>query len=325
VPSPGSRPLLLALRPLGLGDLLTALPALRGLAAALPEHRRVLAAPAGLAALALHSGAVDEVLPTRPLEALGPEAEAADLAVDLHGRGPASQRILLATRPRRLLAFANDEVPETAGMPRWREDEHEVRRWCRMLQEQGVPADPSRLELEPPPVAVAPQAHGATLIHPGAAFEARRWPAARWAAVASAEAARGRPVVVTGGPGEEALAARVAMLAGLPAGSVLAGRTGLLELAATVAASALVVCGDTGVGHLATALGVPSVLLFGPTPPAWWGPPPERARHRVLWRGRRGDPHGDVPDPGLLAIGVEEVVAAVGAQTLRTAAATTNP
>jgi ADP-heptose:LPS heptosyltransferase len=320
-----TRPLLLALRPLGLGDLLTALPALRGLAAAFPEHRRVLAAPVGLTALALHSGAVDEVLPTRALEALGPEAEAADLAVDLHGRGPASQRILLAARPRRLLAFANGEVPETAGMPRWREDEHEASRWCRMLNEHGVPADPSRLELERPPVAVAPLARGATLIHPSASFEARRWPADRWAAVASAEAARGRPVVITGGPGEETLAARVAMLAGLPPEAVLAGRTGLIELAATVAAASLVVCGDTGIGHLATALGVPSVLLFGPTPPAWWGPPPERARHRVLWRGRRGDPHGDVPDPGLLAIGVEEVVAAVGAQTLRTAAATTNP
>jgi hypothetical protein len=39
----------------------------------------------------------------------------------------------------------------------------------------------------------------------------------------------------------------------------------------------------------------------------------------VLWHGRRGDPHGTVPDPGLLAIGVEEVVVAVGEQAARTA------
>ena len=90
---------------------------------------------------------------------------------------------------------------------------------------------------------------------------------------------------------------------------MLAGRTDLLELAAVVAAAGRVLCGDTGVGHLATAFGVPSVLLFGPTPPSEWGPPPERARHVVLHRGGRGDPHGATADPGLLSIGVGDVLA----------------
>ena len=67
-------------------------------------------------------------------------------------------------------------------------------------------------------------------------------------------------------------------------------------------------CGDTGVAHLATAFGTPSVVLFGPTPPAEWGPPPERPQHVVLHRGGRGDPHADEPDPGLLAITVEDVL-----------------
>jgi ADP-heptose:LPS heptosyltransferase len=307
------QPLLLVLRPLGLGDLLTALPALRALAAAFPGHRRVLAAPAPLAPLALHSGAVDALLPTRPLEPLAASAAGADVAVDFHGRGPASQRLLLAARPRRLLAFANGEVAQTTGLPRWREDEHEVRRWCRMLEECGVPADPRRLELTPPPCPPPARAVGSTVVHPGAAHAARRWPEERWAAVARAEAAAGRPVVVTGGPAEVEAARRVARLAGLPADAVLAGRTDLMTLAATVAVARTVLCGDTGVGHLATALGIPSVLLFGPTPPAWWGPPPERSRHRVLWAGGRGDPHGAVCDPGLLRIGVDEVVAAAAA------------
>jgi hypothetical protein len=55
------------------------------------------------------------------------------------------------------------------------------------------------------------------------------------------------------------------------------------------------------------------VLLFGPTPPSWWGPP-ARAEHRVLWTGHRGDPHGTAPDPGLLAISVRAVVTAVDEQ-----------
>jgi uncharacterized protein YjbJ (UPF0337 family) len=49
-------------------------------------------------------------------------------------------------------------------------------------------------------------------------------------------------------------------------------------------------------------------VLFGPTPPVEWGPPADRPQHVVLHRGGRGDPHGDVPDPGLLAITVEEVL-----------------
>jgi uncharacterized protein YjbJ (UPF0337 family) len=119
-------------------------------------------------------------------------------------------------------------------------------------------------------------------------------------------------VLVTGSSAERPLALRVARDAGLDAADVLAGRTGLRELAAVVAAAGRVLCGDTGVAHLATAFRVPSVLVFGPTPPSEWGPPPERARHVVLHRGGRGDPHGDAPDPGLLAISVEEVLSVTG-------------
>ena len=86
----------------------------------------------------------------------------------------------------------------------------------------------------------------------------------------------------------------------------------ILALAALVAAAGRVVVGDTGVAHLATAFGTPSVVLFGPTSPAAWGPPPGR-RHRALWAGRVGDPHGEQPDPGLLAIPVDEVLAALDA------------
>jgi ADP-heptose:LPS heptosyltransferase len=299
-----SRPRLLVLRALGLGDLLTGVPALRGLREAHPEHELVLAAPAALAPLAALTGAVDAVLDTAPLAV--PASPPPAVAVNLHGRGPQSHRALLATRPRRMLAFGAAGVPWDG--PRWRPGEHEVLRWCRLLAAYDIPADPGRLELEPPPPGAGPAVPGATLIHPGAASAARRWPAARWAAVARAEAEAGRPVVVTGSAGERELAHAVADAAGLGEEAVLAGRTDVLGLAAVVAAAGRVLCGDTGVGHLATAFGVPSVLLFGPTPPEEWGPPPGRTRHVVLHRGGRGDPHADTPDPGLLAISVEDVL-----------------
>src|SRR5436190_2215779 len=92
----------------------------------------------------------------------------------------------------------------------------------------------------------------------------------------------------------------------------LAGRTDLRELAEVVAGAGAVVAGDTGVAHLATAFGKPSVTLFGPTPPALWGPPAAwRDRHVALWKGTTGDPHAGALDPGLLRIEPEEVIAAL--------------
>jgi ADP-heptose:LPS heptosyltransferase len=305
-------PPVVVLRALGLGDLLTAVPALRALADAFPRHPRLVAVPTALAPLARCTGAVDEVVPAegldRPLSGL---LHGAGLAVNLHGRGPESHNLLLATGPRRLLAFAHPAVPASAKGPRWRADEHEVARWCRLLEESGIAADPRRLDIQLPP---GPLPHGtrdATLIHPGAASPARRWPAERFAAVARAEARAGRPVMVTGGPDEVALAHEVATRAGLSRAAVHAGKGGVLAIGRLVAAAGRVVCGDTGVAHLATALGTPSVVLFGPTAPALWGPPADRPWHRPLWAGTSGDPHGQLPDPGLLAIAVDQVLEAL--------------
>jgi len=301
-------PRVLVLRALGLGDFLTAVPALRAVAAAYPHHHRQLATPGALAPLArLLEGAVDEVIDAAPLAPLA--IDAPDVAVNLHGRGPQSHRVLLATHPRRLIGFAHAEVPETSGFPEWREDEHEVTRWCRLLVESGIPADASRLDLPVPPDRPPREVIGATLLHPGAADAARRWPIERWAQVAAAQAATGRRVIVTARGDEIGLARAVAERAELE-DAVFAGGD-VLMLAALVAAAGRVVVGDTGVAHLATALGTPSVVLFGPTAPARWGPPPSRPQHRVIWKGRTGDPHGRVIDEGLLAIEVADVLEAL--------------
>lgn len=307
----GGRPLLVALRALGLGDLLTGVPALRALASAYPNHRRVLAAPRALAPLAELTDTVDAVVDTAPLAPLDPSLRGAGVAVNLHGKGPRSHRVLLAAGPRALISFANPGVPESADGPEWRPGEHEVHRWCRLLESYGIATDPTDLEIDPPPIPAPEDARGATVIHPGAASPARQWPAERWAAVARAELENGRAVVVTGGAEELDLARRITRQAGLPESAVYAGRTGLVELAAIVAATGRVVCGDTGVAHLATALRTPSVVLFGPTSPAEWGPPPDRPWHRALWTGSTGDPHADTPDPGLLALCVEDVLEAL--------------
>jgi ADP-heptose:LPS heptosyltransferase len=299
----------LILRALGLGDFLTGVPAYRAVRRAFPDHRIMLAAPAALADLVPLTGAIDQLLPTAELAPVHWPGPPPDLAIDLHGRGPASHRLLAAPQPARLITFGGRHGGGFAGPP-WRAGEHEVARWCRLCAESGIPADPGDLLLHgrPPPNASA----GCILIHPGAAAASRRWPADRFAAVARELATGGHHVQLTGSAAERVLALDVARLAGLPPRSVLAGRTSLAGLAARTASARLVISGDTGMAHLATACALPSVTLFGPVPPAEWGPP-AHPRHQVLWRGlagHRGDPHGSRADPALAAITVPEVLTA---------------
>ena len=182
-------------------------------------------------------------------------------------------------------------------------------RWCRLVAETlRIPVDTSDLLLARP--SDPPVMADAVVVHPGAAHGARRWPAERFAEVVAWAKARGLTPVVTGTDAERGLASAVALAAGLGDGAVLAGRLSLVELAALVASARMVVSGDTGVSHLATAYRTPSVTLFGPTPPQLWGPPPD-PRHVTLWNGAgRGDPFAATVDPALLTIDVAQVTAA---------------
>jgi ADP-heptose:LPS heptosyltransferase len=305
------RPAVVILRALGLGDFLTGVPAYRALRGAYPDHEIVLAAPKEFAPLASLTGAIDRVLPTAGLEAIRWQAAAPAVAVDLHGNGPASHRLVHALGARAMMVYASAADPGAAG-PWWVHDEHEVSRWCRLVEWYGAAADRAALLLARP--LPAARRTGAVIVHPGAASASRRWPADRFAAVARALAGTGRRVIVTGTAAERGLALRVALAAGTGRDSVAAGRTSLPRLTSLVAAAPLVISNDTGIAHVAVAFGTPSVTLFGPVSPALWGPPTTVRRHVALWKGgaagRPGDAHGSEPDPRLLWITPEEVLAA---------------
>jgi ADP-heptose:LPS heptosyltransferase len=304
-----SRPTLLVLRALGLGDFLTSVPAIRAIARAFPDHYRVLAAPLYLAPLARLCGGIDEIVEAEPLAPLSEDLANVDVAVNLHGRGPQSHRIVLETKPRRLIAFEHPEIPESAGFPQWRPDEHEIDRWCRLLRESGIPADVNDLELTAPKGDA--RARGAIVVHPGAASESRRWPVDRWVDLCTSLVREGHRIVMTGSAAEFRRCRYIAKAAHLPVDCVLAGKTDLDDLACIVSSARAIVCGDTGMAHIATALRTPSVVLFGPTSPRYWGPPSNRPYHRVIWRGILGDPHAPYVDPGLASITVDEVLAAL--------------
>lgn len=308
-PLPGRRPTVLVLRALGLGDLLAGVPALRGVRRAFPGHDLVLAAPGGLGPAVRATGTVDEHFPTadngRQVPTLshwpGPPPE---IAIDLHGNGTPSRDALAALAPGRLLSYSHPE-PGHPSPPCWRAEEHERQRWCRFLEAYGIPADPEDVRIAPPPL--PSPAPGAVVLHPGADSAARRWPPARYAAVAAAIRDTGRRVVVTGGPGEEDMCRAVAAAAGLSRHDTFAGTLGFDQLSALVAGAALFISGDTGPAHLAFAHGTSSVTLFGPVAPRLWGPPEDRG-HIALWHpGPPGDPHAGEPDALLLRLDAGQV------------------
>lgn len=302
---PDGRPEILVLRALGLGDLLVSVPALRGVRRARPDARVVVAMPEWLEPVVDLVDAVDVLLPTRGLgAALDVAVGRIETAVDLHGHGPESRGRCEAPRPQRLVGF---RAPGWDG-PEWPEGGLERERWAGLVRWHGMPADSDDLAIRRPEQ--PSPAPGCVVVHVGAAYGSRSWPVPSFAAVARTLAARGDRVVVTGGSGDRERAAGVAALAGLPGGAVLAGRLGLGAFAALVGSASLVVTADTGAGHLASAYARPSVVIFGPAPPEQWGPP--SGPHLALTHAdlRRGDAFTDVPDPALLAVTPEEVLAA---------------
>jgi len=299
------KPVLLVLRALKLGDLLVAVPALHGLRRAFPQHRLLYAAQGWLEdAVALVGGF--ELLPTHGLdEPLALQAGTVDVAVNLHGRGPESQSRLEALEANRIIAHRSASQPG----PSWQDGIHERVRWAGLLQWHGIHADPGELFLKTP--GIATEHPGATLVHVGAAYGSRLWPAERFAMVAARLREAGHHVLFTGGAADRVRAADVAQRAGAGPAAVLAGKQSLAQFAALVAQARLVVSADTGAAHLASAYGRPSVVLFGPAPPEEWGPPP--GPHIALTKAelRRGDTFASDPDPAILAVSVQDVLDAV--------------
>jgi heptosyltransferase-1 len=148
------------------------------------------------------------------------------------------------------------------------------------------------------------------ILNPGAGWGAKCWPAERYAAVAMALKRHGITSLVNYGPGEEDLVQAVIDGARAAPGAVEALRCGVGQLIALTRRARLLVGGDTGPTHLAAALGVPVVALYGPTDPRRNGPIGSRAivlRHQTSTtsHARRAQ-----SEAGLLQITGDEAIAA---------------
>jgi heptosyltransferase-1 len=148
------------------------------------------------------------------------------------------------------------------------------------------------------------------LLNPGAGWGAKRWPSERYGHVAKALAAEGMKSLINFGPGEERLMQEVESASG---GAATGVACSLTELIALTRRAHVFVGGDTGPMHLAAALGIPVVAVFGPTNPARNGP--FGTRSIVLRSPISPTSHARraQPDPGLLEISADEVIAAARA------------
>ncbi len=108
----------------------------------------------------------------------------------------------------------------------------------------------------------------AVALAPGAVGPAKRWPAAAYATLARRLLAEGLAVWVVGGPAEKPLAQTIA--AGTDARDLTG--TDLREAILALGAAAAAVSNDSGLVHVAAALGTPTIGIFGPTSPWHWAP-----------------------------------------------------
>ncbi len=290
-----------------IGDVLTATPALRALRATFPHARISLLTTPQCRGLVLRAGLVDEEYLfakqrfDSPAGLAHPEAAAElagvirwlrqgrfDAALLLHhlttGFGAAKYRALLAATG----------APVRAGFDNGRGDflthrvtdagfgeRHEVEYCAEVVALLGAPLDTGPLVFRLTDVdhaaaagLLAPlDAAPAVAVHPGSGgfSPARRWPVERFGAVATTLAAAGARVVVLGGPEERALGQAVAAAAGK--GTLdLTGRTSLSVLGAVLQRCRAFVGNDSGVTHIAAAVGTPVVAVFGPSNHRAWGP-----------------------------------------------------
>ncbi|MDB9526505.1 glycosyltransferase family 9 protein [Oscillatoria sp. CS-180] len=295
----------------GLGDLLCSVPALRSLRAAFPFARITWLGLSGTEwfgqrfAHLLDDWRLFPGFPGIPEGWQGPDAivrflhqvhrHPYDLTLQFHGNGSAMNCFLTLLKGRQQAGFylPGQYCPDPDYFLPYPQDTSEVNRLLQFMAFLGMPEPGTELEF---PLSQTEyqlgletlKAHSLTpgqyvCVHPGASSEERRWSTAGFAQVVHRLTHRGYRVVLTGTAAEQNLARQVlaAIGASIQSPINLTGQTSLSTLAVLLQYSALLISNDTGISHLASALKVPSVVVFSNSDIQRWAPS-DRTCHRIV-------------------------------------------
>jgi ADP-heptose:LPS heptosyltransferase len=214
-----------------------------------------------------------------------------DLVLQVHGNGNVSNLLVSLFGGRVVAGFASKEAycPNQNFFLPYPAQEADLLRGLRLLEFLGIAHDDKKMDFplfdtdyqklqalrEYGSISVGPYA----CVHPGA-ISAEPWPADHFAAVADNCIKQGLQIVLTGTEKEKPLTQAVMQkMTGMAID--LAGKTDIGTLAALIKHSRAVVANDTGVAHLAVAVGTPSVTVFTTTDPLIWAPL-DQVRHRIV-------------------------------------------
>lgn len=297
---------ILVIRGGAIGDFILTLPAIRLLREGFPSAQLEILGYKGIVSLAEMNGLADA---TRSIEC-GPLAgffvRNGVLAPDLVDYFGSFQQVvsylfdpdeIFATNLRR--ARVRDLI---TASPKITAQEHAARQLARPLAQLG-------LHLENPAAQIAPNEPrkvdpNLIAIHPGSGSEKKNWPLKRFLALAEMllERNRAQRFLLVGGEADQARLAK--LIASLPNDRLKVARNLALPMLALRLQNCAVFLGhDSGISHLAAAVGTPSLLLFGPTDPAVWAP--QNPQVRVL--------HS--PDRTMETIDLAEVLESLGQLT----------
>lgn len=302
---PRHRIVLIKLR--GIGDLVLATPAIRALRTAYPDSFLAAVTPRGSGEVLLGNPNLNEIRFYRNASSFPSmlawfRRRRFDLVVNLHA-GPSS--VFLA----RMSGAEERLIHSYSGHNKWStvpiDDGPDSRRpsllrdlWA--LEHIGVMASGQQTEIFPGKdekdrggdflSRVFPTRRPVLAIHPGGKTQAKRWPVERFSQVAEVTVSRGLAnVIVIVGKGEEDLARR--MQGTMLSRTVVARGLSLRQVMGLLSGVSLFLGNDSGLLHIAAALRLKTIALFGPTSAWEWHPYRERDGHVVIQRevSCRGD------------------------------------
>lgn len=302
-------------RALVLGDMLCAVPALRALRATLPDaHIAWVGLPSMAWFAERYPHYIDEFVAFPGAPGFPEQSESGDglpaflaamqrrrfdLAIQMHGSGGDGNALVAAFGATSMAGFHRPHAGDAwhdGTFVDWDAEVAEPRRYLALVKALGASAAVANDTSYELPVLAHERAEWMRLrdaeglrdadivcLHAGARWPSRRWPLDRFAETGAALAGRGARIVLTGSTDERALVADLkdALRRRGVTATNLAGRTSVGALACLLQDARLLVCNDTGISHVAAAVGTRSVVVASGSDVARWAPL-DRSRHHVL-------------------------------------------